>query len=193
MPTVLKSGSLKLLEPSGPVKVCNGIALPSYTHLQLCRALTHGMWLRVFEYNATRGIQTLVWAGNIIHAIQLKYKLSGRHETCPWLWHTQQIWPNTSSPVYCGQVARPTPQSFCPYTKPAPGSNSLSKHRCHKRWVGQWKFLALGLVLQRGKPNGNPAPGYKREPTSATSYLRLWTTPTPHPPSPLLQKYKCCS
>ena len=28
MPTVLKSGSLKLLEPSGPVQACNGIALP---------------------------------------------------------------------------------------------------------------------------------------------------------------------
>ena len=26
--TVLKSGSLNLLEPSGPVQVCNGIALP---------------------------------------------------------------------------------------------------------------------------------------------------------------------
>ena len=28
MPTVLKSGNLNLLEPSGPVEVCNGIALP---------------------------------------------------------------------------------------------------------------------------------------------------------------------
>ena len=28
MLTVLKSGSLKLLEPSGPVQACNGIALP---------------------------------------------------------------------------------------------------------------------------------------------------------------------
>ena len=27
MPIVLKSGSLKLLEPSGPVQACNGIAL----------------------------------------------------------------------------------------------------------------------------------------------------------------------
>ena len=27
MPTVLKSGSLSLLEPSGPVQACNGIAL----------------------------------------------------------------------------------------------------------------------------------------------------------------------
>jgi len=26
--TVLKSGSLNLLEPSGPVQACNGIALP---------------------------------------------------------------------------------------------------------------------------------------------------------------------
>jgi hypothetical protein len=28
MPIVLKSGSLNLLEPSEPVKACNGIALP---------------------------------------------------------------------------------------------------------------------------------------------------------------------
>jgi len=28
MPTVLKSGSLNLLEPSGPVQACNGIVLP---------------------------------------------------------------------------------------------------------------------------------------------------------------------
>jgi hypothetical protein len=28
VPIVLKSGSLRLLEPSGPVKACNGIALP---------------------------------------------------------------------------------------------------------------------------------------------------------------------
>jgi hypothetical protein len=28
VPIDLKSGSLNLLEPSGPVKACNGIALP---------------------------------------------------------------------------------------------------------------------------------------------------------------------
>jgi len=40
VPIVLKSGSLNLLEPSGPVQACNGIALPlpftlsfSFTHL----------------------------------------------------------------------------------------------------------------------------------------------------------------
>jgi len=28
MPIVMKSGSLKLLEPAGPVQACNGIASP---------------------------------------------------------------------------------------------------------------------------------------------------------------------
>jgi hypothetical protein len=28
VPIVLKSGSLNLLEPSGPVETCNGVALP---------------------------------------------------------------------------------------------------------------------------------------------------------------------
>ena len=35
MPIVLKSGSLNLLEPSGPPQVCNGIALPFYLHYAL--------------------------------------------------------------------------------------------------------------------------------------------------------------
>jgi hypothetical protein len=30
VPTVLKSGSFKLLEPSGPVQACTGIVLPFY-------------------------------------------------------------------------------------------------------------------------------------------------------------------
>jgi hypothetical protein len=32
VPIVLKSGSLNLLEPSGPVKACDGIALPFTSH-----------------------------------------------------------------------------------------------------------------------------------------------------------------
>jgi hypothetical protein len=32
MPTVLKSGRLNLLELSGPVQVCNGIALPYFSY-----------------------------------------------------------------------------------------------------------------------------------------------------------------
>ena len=31
---VLKSGSLNLLEPSGPVQACNGVALPLPLHSQ---------------------------------------------------------------------------------------------------------------------------------------------------------------
>jgi hypothetical protein len=39
VPIVLKSGSLKLLEPSGPVKACSGIALPLPSPLLLISAL----------------------------------------------------------------------------------------------------------------------------------------------------------
>ena len=35
MPIVLKSGSLNLLEPSGPPQACNGAALPIYTTIFL--------------------------------------------------------------------------------------------------------------------------------------------------------------
>jgi hypothetical protein len=34
MPIVLKSGILKLLEPSGPVQACNEIALPFFTNIK---------------------------------------------------------------------------------------------------------------------------------------------------------------
>jgi hypothetical protein len=39
VPIVLKSGSLNLLEPSGPVQACNGIALPLPLPLPLYRRL----------------------------------------------------------------------------------------------------------------------------------------------------------
>jgi len=35
VPNVLKSGNLNLLEPSGPVQACNGIALPFYSPITL--------------------------------------------------------------------------------------------------------------------------------------------------------------
>jgi hypothetical protein len=38
VPIVLKSGSLDLLEPSGPVQACNGTALPLYTISVILRA-----------------------------------------------------------------------------------------------------------------------------------------------------------
>jgi len=45
VPIVLKSGSLKLLEPSGSVRACSGIALPS-TFILSCRACEFEMFLR---------------------------------------------------------------------------------------------------------------------------------------------------
>jgi len=36
VPTVLKSGSLNLLEPSWPLQACNGIALPFTKDFSLC-------------------------------------------------------------------------------------------------------------------------------------------------------------
>jgi hypothetical protein len=42
VPIVLKSGSLNLLEPSGSVKACNGIALPYLKeHSQVCITKTN--------------------------------------------------------------------------------------------------------------------------------------------------------
>jgi hypothetical protein len=40
VPIVLKSGGLNLLEASGPVKACNGIALP-FTMFHLMSVTTH--------------------------------------------------------------------------------------------------------------------------------------------------------
>jgi hypothetical protein len=40
----MKSWSLYLLEPSGPGKVCNGIALPFYVECVVCRQI---VWLVV--------------------------------------------------------------------------------------------------------------------------------------------------
>jgi len=43
VPIVLKSGSLNLLEPSGPVQACSGIALP----LLFCTLLQNAQWDRL--------------------------------------------------------------------------------------------------------------------------------------------------
>jgi hypothetical protein len=51
VPIVLKSGSLNLLEPSGPVKACNGIALPlPFTFLIIISQtiFVAEMWLHFF-------------------------------------------------------------------------------------------------------------------------------------------------
>jgi len=52
--TVLKSRRLKLLEPSGPIRACNGIALPLHFvvagkmlfDVSLCKCLMNSIWWR---------------------------------------------------------------------------------------------------------------------------------------------------
>ena len=43
VPSVLKSGNLNLLEPSGPVQTCNGIALPLGRDSALDIAIRYGL------------------------------------------------------------------------------------------------------------------------------------------------------
>jgi len=69
VPIVLKSGSLNLLEPSGPVQACNGIALPLH-YLQGCLKIKSGqhatcgprngslIWVYVTDYKYLFGYVT---------------------------------------------------------------------------------------------------------------------------------------
>ena len=47
MPIVLKSGSLNLLEPSGPLQACNGIAFTSHVHLHTLTTVSRLILLRM--------------------------------------------------------------------------------------------------------------------------------------------------
>jgi len=49
LPTVLKSGSLKLLEPSGPLQACNGIALPFYFLYNIQKLFQHLIWILTYK------------------------------------------------------------------------------------------------------------------------------------------------
>jgi hypothetical protein len=51
MPTDLKSGSVNLMEPSGTIKVCNGIALPLPIQLYEHLAVADGLFLYLYYYN----------------------------------------------------------------------------------------------------------------------------------------------
>ena len=70
VPIVLKSGSFNLLEPSGPVQTCNGIALPLpkaltyffplflryllYCEMHLIFRLSHDLSVRLLPFNLRR-------------------------------------------------------------------------------------------------------------------------------------------
>jgi hypothetical protein len=60
---VLKSGSLNLLEPSGPVKVCNGIALPLPLPLPL-----HLHYITATHVNKMLHTECVVMQQHILHS-----------------------------------------------------------------------------------------------------------------------------
>jgi len=64
VPIVLKSGSLNLLEPSGPVQACNGIALP-FLHLLGAR-LSCSLNMSVLCYNNTVCHILCTWPGDAV-------------------------------------------------------------------------------------------------------------------------------
>jgi hypothetical protein len=81
VPIVLKSGSLNLLEPSGPVKACNGIALPLPLPMFICRRRNY---FRVFVRCTTGSVSTALKQNqqNLMidgHNIQGHYWIEGRY------------------------------------------------------------------------------------------------------------------
>ena len=72
MPIVLKSGSLNLLEPSGPVQACDGIALPSSVS-------SHVFWFEMPQvWISTRHHPT--YKNNIIYNSHFQYIATFRVE-----------------------------------------------------------------------------------------------------------------
>ena len=79
MPIVLKSGNLILLETSGPVQACNGIALPLPLHTvyTVCA-------INLFKKIGDRGIAVRLLAGadySLIHNVQNRFV----GHTVPWV------------------------------------------------------------------------------------------------------------
>jgi len=71
VPTVLKSGSLNLLEPSGPVQACNGIALPLPLLQVVLPSVELNIGLHHFE-NASCKSCSQPW--NLIAVIYFEYE-----------------------------------------------------------------------------------------------------------------------
>jgi len=80
VPFVLKSRSLNLLEPSGPVQACNGIALPLHVSginkcINATLGICHSVWMTVW----CAGYQT------VIHT-EWKYQVSHWYSYFSWWW-----------------------------------------------------------------------------------------------------------
>ena len=77
MPTVLKSGSLNLLEPSGPVQACNGIALPLPLHF--CPYNSHSS----LSSSYGSSVRFLAMTSYNIHSIIKVSTVSGTRKSLP--------------------------------------------------------------------------------------------------------------
>jgi hypothetical protein len=80
VPIVLKSGSLNLLEPSGPVKACNGIALPLRTR-RLSDSFNFADYLRTIPIALASNYETIseeltkgMWKEIIISQFEALYR-----------------------------------------------------------------------------------------------------------------------
>ena len=71
MPTVLQSGSLKLLEPSGPVQTCNGIAVPFFNFLLLVITFRQGICNYMPETNHVYNITATLCLQCMVHVMLL--------------------------------------------------------------------------------------------------------------------------
>jgi hypothetical protein len=112
VPNVLKYGNLKLLEPSGLVSACNGIALPLTINLRACNEECFVMWSICIEY---RPRENLIHSRrrHLEHTLQIKlHTFKGAVATCMHIVRSVSTVRCTSSlaTFYCRWVRHKTDQ-----------------------------------------------------------------------------------
>ena len=97
VPTILKSGSPNLLEPSGPVQACNGIALPlplPCTHeavtiilikVKLCNVLVHYFYCWYIFVAKSNSAMLISGFHHSVNEIFFFFRFLQCVETCQWL------------------------------------------------------------------------------------------------------------
>jgi hypothetical protein len=157
MPNVLKSGSLNLLEPSGPVQACNGIALPLHTASSILCKVKHKFHYcitRIFFFqtlSVTRTTANFITCNNIEFHIQL---------TCMVWLHTK--FDTTSSNSYYRTCVTPYNQvTVCP---PSPARPYFTSPEL-------WNNMAVNCTCLQGSQF--PALKYFSSFYSQVS-LRMW-------------------
>jgi len=82
VPNVLKSGSLNLLEPSGPVQACNGITLPLPLPLYFTPPSWYCLLFRHHHCGTVSCSDTTIVVLSPVHTPPLWYCLLFRHHHC---------------------------------------------------------------------------------------------------------------